>query len=112
MLKDKNIDVAVLSEGEMTLSEILKMSLKNNNQFFVFTTPLNSKHPGSDWLKKHGDGVFDIALSVDCDETAYKSCLSRGAEGFGKQLFIEEKCRHHSTMMSIYRSHYNGQLRR
>ena len=33
VLKDKNIDVAVLSEGEMTLSEILKRTLKNNKQF-------------------------------------------------------------------------------
>ena len=33
VLKDKNIDVAVLSEGEMTMSEILKRTLKNNKQF-------------------------------------------------------------------------------
>ena len=25
--------------------------LKKNRQFFVFTTPLNSEHPGSDWQK-------------------------------------------------------------
>ena len=54
--------------------------LKKNHQFFVFTTPLSSDHPGSDWLKKHGDGIYDIAFSVDCDKTAFDSCLSRGAE--------------------------------
>ena len=54
--------------------------LKKNHQFFVFTTPLNSDHPGSDWLKKHGDGIYDIAFSVDCEKTAFDSCLSRGAE--------------------------------
>ena len=41
-------------------------------------------------FEKHGDGVFDIALSVDCDETAYKSCLSRGAQGFGQQVWVED----------------------
>ena len=35
VLKDKNIDVAVLSEGEMTLAEILKRTLKNNKQFLT-----------------------------------------------------------------------------
>ena len=35
VLKDKNIDVAVLSEGEMTLVEILEKTLKNNKQFLT-----------------------------------------------------------------------------
>ena len=47
--------------------------LKKNRQFFVFTTPLSSEHLGSDWLKKHGDGIYDIAISVDCDKVAYES---------------------------------------
>ncbi len=55
--------------------------LKKNKQFFVFTTPLSSNHPGSNWLKKHGDGIYDIAFTVDCDKTAYDSCISRGAKG-------------------------------
>ena len=65
--------------------------LKKNRQFFVFTTPLNSEHPGSDWLKKHGDGIYDIAFSVDCDQTAYDSCLSRGAVGVNKSTFISDE---------------------
>ena len=75
---------------ETGIKDQVSYVLKNNNQFFVFTTPLSSKHPGSDWLKKHGDGVFDIALSVDCDETAYKSCLSRGAQSFGQQVWVKD----------------------
>ena len=65
--------------------------LKKNRQFFVFTTPLNSEHPGSDWLKKHGDGIYDIAFSVDCDQTAYDSCLSRGAIGVKKSTFTSDE---------------------
>ena len=64
--------------------------LKKNRLFFVFTTPLNSDHPGSDWLKKHGDGIYDIALSVDCDQTAYESCLSRGAEGVDEPTITKD----------------------
>ena len=66
---------------ETGVREKVSYVLKKNHQFFVFTTPLNSDHPGSNWLKKHGDGIYDIAFSVDCDKTAFDSCLSRGAEG-------------------------------
>ena len=65
--------------------------LKKNRQFFMFTTPLNSRHPGSDWLKKHGDGIYDIAFSVDCDQTAYESCVSRGAIGVDKSKFTSNE---------------------
>ena len=40
-----------------------------------------SNHSATKWLEKHGDGVYDISLSVDCDKEAYNSCLSRGAIG-------------------------------
>jgi 4-hydroxyphenylpyruvate dioxygenase len=53
--------------------------LKQNNIYFVFTTPLSSDHPASAWLSKHGDGVRDIAIRVDCDEEAHDSCVTRGA---------------------------------
>ena len=61
--------------------EFVSYVLKNNNIYFVFTTPLSSKHHATKWLDKHGDGVYDIAFAVDCDKTAYESCLSRGAVG-------------------------------
>ena len=43
------------------------------------TTPLKSSHPASEWLKKHGDGVRDVAFEVDDAHLAYKSCMERGA---------------------------------
>ena len=54
--------------------------LTQNGINLVFTTPLSSKHPASDWLAKHGDGVRDIAISVDCEKDAHDSCVSRGAK--------------------------------
>ena len=65
--------------------------LKNNRQFFVITTPLSSSHPGSEWLKRHGDGVYDISFSVDCDKDAFESCISRGAEGIIEPTIIEDE---------------------
>ena len=53
--------------------------LKQRNIFFVFTTPLVSTHPATEWISKHGDGVRDIAIRVECDEDAHDSCVSRGA---------------------------------
>lgn len=65
--------------------------LKKNKVFFVFTTPLSSVHPAAKWLEKHGDGVYDISLSVECDKAAYESCLSRGAEGVQKPTVTEDE---------------------
>ena len=53
--------------------------LKNNQIFIVLTTPLNSSHPASNWLLKHGDGIVDISMNVDNVKEAHDSCISRGA---------------------------------
>ena len=53
--------------------------LKQNRIFFVLTTPLSSSHPANQWLSKHGDGIRDIAIQVECDKEAHDSCISRGA---------------------------------
>jgi len=76
---------------ETGIKDAVSYVLKNGNQFFVITTPLSSSHIGSDWLKKHGDGVYDIAFSVDCDLEAYESCLSRGAKGILKPTVTEDE---------------------
>ena len=53
--------------------------LRNKKIFFIFTSPLNSKHIASDWIKKHGDGVRDIAFSVKDVDNCFKSAMERGA---------------------------------
>ncbi len=60
--------------------EAVSYVLKQNKIFFVITTPLHSSHPATDWLKKHGDGVVDIAFKTESAKEAYDSCLSRNAE--------------------------------
>jgi 4-hydroxyphenylpyruvate dioxygenase len=47
---------------------------------FVLTTPLRSDGPVSDHVRKHGDGVRDIALWVDDAESAWRETTKRGAK--------------------------------
>ena len=42
---------------ETGIQDYVSYVLKQNNIFFVFTTPLTSKHPATNWISKHGDGV-------------------------------------------------------
>jgi len=45
----------------------------------VLTTPLRSNDPIAEHIKRHGDGVKVLALSVDDAYDAYKQTTSRGA---------------------------------
>ena len=49
---------------ETGIKDAVSYVLKNNRQYFVITTPLNSSHPGSDWLKTHGVPFSDIDLHM------------------------------------------------
>jgi 4-hydroxyphenylpyruvate dioxygenase len=46
---------------------------------FVITTPLTPDHPGSEHLRRHGDGVADIALQVEDADFAFHEAVRRGA---------------------------------
>ncbi len=48
----------------------------------VLTTPLHSDHPIAEHVKKHGDGVKILALSVDDAYDAFYQTTSRGAEPY------------------------------
>jgi 4-hydroxyphenylpyruvate dioxygenase len=55
--------------------------LQQDKVRFVLTTPLTPDHPIAEHIKKHGDGVRDLALWVDNAESAYKETTKRGARG-------------------------------
>jgi len=55
-------------------------ALAQGKAVFVLTTPLASSHPASDHLRKHGDGVRDIAFEVDDADAAFAEAVRRGAE--------------------------------
>ena len=65
--------------------------LKKNQIFFVFTTPLKSDHYISNWLSKHGDGVYDVAFHVNSVKDSYNGCINRGGKSIKKIINIKDK---------------------
>jgi 4-hydroxyphenylpyruvate dioxygenase len=55
--------------------------LQQNKVRLVLTTALQPDHPIADHVKRHGDGVHDIALWVDDAEAAYRETTRRGGKG-------------------------------
>ena len=53
--------------------------LAQNKIRLVLTTPLVPDHPISEHIRRHGDGVRDIALGVDDAEAAWRETTQRGA---------------------------------
>ena len=47
---------------------------------FVLSTPLDPDHAASDHIRRHGDGVRDIALLVEDADFAFAEAVKRGAE--------------------------------
>ncbi|HEV7768821.1 MAG TPA: 4-hydroxyphenylpyruvate dioxygenase [Thermoanaerobaculia bacterium] len=48
---------------------------------FVLSTPFDPDHPASDHIRRHGDGVRDIALLVEDADFAFHEAVRRGAVG-------------------------------
>lgn len=46
----------------------------------VVSTPLTASHPAAEHIRRHGDGVRDIALEVGDADLAFEQATSRGAE--------------------------------
>jgi len=56
--------------------------VRNNELTFVFTSPLNPDHPEfSAHHAKHGDGVKDVAFTVDDAAGIYEKAVAKGATG-------------------------------
>ena len=54
--------------------------LTQGNIRLLLTSPLNKEHPAADEIKRYGDGVKDVALTVFNAEAAYEQALRNGAE--------------------------------
>ena len=54
--------------------------LTQNKVRFVLTTPMSPIGPIADHVRRHGDGVKDIAFWVDDARDAYAKAIERGAE--------------------------------
>jgi 4-hydroxyphenylpyruvate dioxygenase len=58
---------------------------------FVLSTPLHPDNFISEHIKKHGDGVRDIALTVKDATSAFKETVKRGAKGVLKPTEIKDE---------------------
>ncbi|HET7153336.1 MAG TPA: 4-hydroxyphenylpyruvate dioxygenase [Candidatus Kapabacteria bacterium] len=57
----------------------------------VLTTPLVPDHPIAQHINFHGDGVKDIALSVDDAESAFRETVKRGARPVQEPTVIQDE---------------------
>ncbi|MGZ4788658.1 MAG: 4-hydroxyphenylpyruvate dioxygenase [Terriglobales bacterium] len=70
-----------LETGERNLSSYV---LNQNKTTFLLSTPLHCNHPAAEHIKKHGDGVRDIALEVADTDFAFEEAVRRGAKPFSE----------------------------
>ncbi len=67
-----------LETGNRTFASYV---LGQNKVRFVISTPFDPGHFASEHIRRHGDGVRDIALLVEDADFAYAEAVKRGAEG-------------------------------
>jgi 4-hydroxyphenylpyruvate dioxygenase len=57
---------------------------------FVLTTALTSSHPAAEHVKRHGDGVRDIAIEVEEADFAFHEAVRRGAKAVTEPHLLED----------------------
>ena len=67
-----------LETGNRTFASYV---LGQNKVRFVISTPFDPAHFASEHIRRHGDGVRDIALLVEDADFAFHEAVKRGAEG-------------------------------
>src|SRR5437660_1798099 len=65
--------------------------LRQGHITFVLCSALSWKHPDSQRLIQHGDGVQDIALDVENVRFSYDEAVRRGAEGVRPPQAFEDE---------------------
>ncbi|HEY8399496.1 MAG TPA: 4-hydroxyphenylpyruvate dioxygenase [Flavihumibacter sp.] len=64
--------------------------LRQNKLTFVFTTPLRANNPMADHIYRHGDGVKNLALTVEDATYAWEQTTQRGAKSFMEPTTLED----------------------
>ncbi|MEQ8850236.1 MAG: 4-hydroxyphenylpyruvate dioxygenase [Phycisphaerales bacterium] len=79
--------VADLTTGSRDEADYL---LTQGNIRLLLTTPLTKDHPAADEIMRYGDGVKDIALTVEDATAAYEQAVKNGAEPWGEPREITD----------------------
>jgi 4-hydroxyphenylpyruvate dioxygenase len=82
--------LTVYSGPETGVRDRVSYVLEQEKIRFVLTTPLRPDHPIADHIKLHGDGVRDIALTVDDAESAYRETVKRGARSVREPFTVRD----------------------
>lgn len=64
--------------------------LKQNDITFLLTSPLEDDSPIGEFVKKHGDGVKDVAFRVEDADASWEIAMERGAESAYKPMKLED----------------------
>lgn len=59
--------------------DVASYVLAQGDARLVLSTALSSKHPISDHVRRHGDGIKDIAFEVEDADRAFEEAIARGA---------------------------------
>ena len=65
--------------------------VRQNEITFVFTGALDDKGAIAEHVKRHGDGVHDVALQVPDAEESYRVAVERGARGVREPEVLEDE---------------------
>lgn len=71
--------------------ETVSYLLKQGNVRFLITGAYSPEHEIASFVKKHGDGIKDIALRVDDVEGAFSEAVARGAIVIKEPFVLEDE---------------------
>jgi 4-hydroxyphenylpyruvate dioxygenase len=114
------MDIVAYAGLETGVVDRTSYMLQSGDMRFVLTSALQSTSPISQWVVRHGDGVRDIALTVNDSASAYRETVKRGATGVLEPTTVKDAHGHgkieRSTIATygevvhsfIQRQDYNG----
>jgi 4-hydroxyphenylpyruvate dioxygenase len=95
--------LAAYSGPETGVRDTVSYVLEQGSIRFVLTAALFPDHAVADHVRRHGDGVRDIALSVADVDAAYHEATRRGARGVSPPTTLEDaKGRVKKASIAIY----------
>ena len=68
------------------------MRMSQGKANFVLTTPMTADDPAAEHIRKHGDGVRDIALEVADADEAFAEAVRRGAKPAEEPHDVGDEC--------------------
>lgn len=75
---------------EMGVQDFIRIALAQHNIKLVLTSELRTNGPVANHIALHGDGIKDIALTVDDVRSTFEEVMKRGAEPVMEPTILED----------------------